>query len=86
MRLENTHGAYPLATLFVCARTPSVAGHPMDIIFCIYDAFGVLRSAGRVSLRDWVHCQGSWNSEPAAMSSLCPGSPFPVWHFLHPGD
>jgi phosphoenolpyruvate carboxykinase (ATP) len=42
MRLENTRGAYPLATLFVYARTPSVAGHPMDISFLIYDVFGVL--------------------------------------------
>jgi ATP-dependent phosphoenolpyruvate carboxykinase len=98
MRLENTRGAYPLSSFIPMGGTPGVAGRPMDIVFLffIYDAFGVLppvrslnSSTGRVSLRDWVHCKVARTdvglSERAAMSSLCSGSPCPVWHFLHPG-
>jgi phosphoenolpyruvate carboxykinase (ATP) len=97
MRLEKSRGAYPLATLFVYARNPSVAGHPIDIIFLIYDAFGVLPSVSSLTAAQAVYhfvtgCTVKVAgtevgiSEPAATFSLCFGSPFPVWRFSHPGD
>ena len=89
MRLENTRGAYPLTTLFVYARTSSASGHPMDIIFLIYDAFGVLppvssltpvQAVYRFLTGCTVKVAGTevGISEAAATFSL-------VWHFSHPG-
>ena len=97
MKLENTRGAYPLATLFVYAGTPSVAGHPMGILFLIYEAFEVLSPVSSLTAAQAVYhfvtgCTVKIAgtevgiSEPATRFSLCFGSPFPVWHFSHPGD
>jgi phosphoenolpyruvate carboxykinase (ATP) len=93
----RTLAAPTLATLFVYARSPGVAGHPTDIVFLIYDAFGVLppvssltpaRAVYHFVTRCTVKIAGTevGISEPAATFSLCVGSPFLVWHFSHPGD
>src|SRR6185369_12807074 len=87
---ENTRGAYPIEFIRT-AKIPCLAGHPSDVIFLTYDAFGVLPP---VSLLSPAHAMYHFISgytaklagtemgvtEPQATFSPCFGGPFLVWH------
>lgn len=86
---ENTRGAYPIEFIH-SARIPCMAGHPTDIIFLTYDAFGVLPPVSALSPAHAIyHFISGYTAkvagtevgvtEPEATFSPCFGGPFLVW-------
>jgi phosphoenolpyruvate carboxykinase (ATP) len=87
---ENTRAAYPI-TFIPNARIPCVAGHPRNIIFLTYDAFGVLPPVSRLTpAQAMYHFISGYTAkvagtemgvtEPKATFSACFGAAFMVWH------
>ena len=87
---QNVRGSYPIEHI-ESARIPCVAGHPTDIIFLTYDAFGVLPPVSRLTPEQAMyHFISGYTAkvagtevgvdEPQATFSPCFGGPFLVWH------
>src|SRR5260221_2984107 len=87
---QNTRGAYPIEFIR-SAQIPCVAGHPTDILFLTWDAFGVLPPVSSLSPAHAMYhfISGSTAkvagtemgvTEPQATFSPCFGGPFLVWH------
>ncbi len=87
---ENTRASYPLEHL-PNAKIPAVAGHPDNIIFLTYDAFGVLPPVSRLTPEQAMyHFISGYTakvagtevgvSEPQATFSAGFGAAFLVWH------
>nr|WP_228350437.1 phosphoenolpyruvate carboxykinase (ATP) [Rhodocaloribacter litoris] len=87
---ENTRASYPIEFI-PNARIPCVGGHPRNIIFLTYDAFGVLPPVSRLSpAQAMYHFISGYTAkvagtevgvtEPQATFSACFGAAFLVWH------
>jgi len=87
---QNTRAAYPIEFI-PNAKIPCVAGHPNNIIFLTYDAFGVLPPVSRLSpAQAMYHFISGYTAkvagtedgvnEPEATFSACFGAAFLVWH------
>jgi len=85
---ENTRASFPITHLPKIVRE-GVAGHPQNIIFLTYDAFGVLPPVTRLTPEEAMyHFISGYTSkvagtevgvkEPRAVFSACFGSPFMV--------
>lgn len=85
---ENTRASYPITHLPRIVRE-GVAGHPKNIIFLTYDAFGVLPPVARLTKNQAMyHFISGYTAkvagtevgvkEPKAVFSACYGSPFMV--------
>jgi len=85
-KTENTRVSYPLH-LIPNTKTPSVAGHPKNIIFLTCDAFGVLPPVSRLTPEQAsYHFLSGYTAkvagtergvtEPQATFSTCFGAPF----------
>ncbi|BAT71793.1 phosphoenolpyruvate carboxykinase (ATP) [Thermosulfidibacter takaii ABI70S6] len=85
---ENTRASYPITHLPRIVRE-GVAGHPKNIIFLTYDAFGVLPPVARLSKNQALyHFISGYTAkvagtevgvkEPKAVFSACYGAPFMV--------
>ena len=85
---ENTRASFPVSHLPRIVRE-GVAGHPQNIIFLTYDAFGVLPPVARLTPQEAMyHFISGYTSkvagtevgvkEPQAVFSACFGSPFMV--------
>ncbi len=83
---ENTRAAYPLEHI-AHARTPSVGGHPKNIVFLTADAMGVLPPISRLTPEQamFYFLNGytakvagteAGVTEPVAVFSTCFGAPF----------
>ncbi len=84
---ENTRAAYPL-DFIDNAVTPSVGGHPANVIFLTADAFGVLPPISRLTPEQAMYhflsgytakvagTERGLGKEPEATFSACFGSPF----------
>jgi phosphoenolpyruvate carboxykinase (ATP) len=84
---ENTRAAYPL-DFIENAVIPSVAGHPLNVIFLTADAFGVLPPIARLTPDQAMYhflsgytakvagTERGLGKEPEATFSACFGSPF----------
>ncbi len=86
----NTRASYPIEYIDN-ARIPCVGGHPNNIIFLTYDAFGVLPPVARLSpSQAMYHFISGYTAkvagtevgvdEPEATFSACFGAAFMVWH------
>jgi phosphoenolpyruvate carboxykinase (ATP) len=86
---ENTRASYPLDYI-PNAKMPAVAGHPDDIIFLTYDAFGVMPPVSRLTPEQAMyHFISGYTAkvagtemgvdEPKATFSACFGAAFLVW-------
>jgi len=87
---ENTRSSYPLEQI-PNADSDSVAGHPQNIIFLTYDAFGVLPPISRLTREQALyHFLSGYTAkvagtergvkEPTATFSTCFGAPFMPLH------
>jgi len=87
---ENTRAAYPIGYI-PNAKIPCMAGHPHNIIFLAYDAFGVLPPVARLTpTQAMYHFISGYTAkvagtemgvtEPQATFSACFGAAFLVWH------
>ncbi|MEZ4700931.1 MAG: phosphoenolpyruvate carboxykinase (ATP) [Rhodothermales bacterium] len=87
---QNTRAAYPIEYIDN-AKIPCVGGHPNNIIFLTYDAFGVLPPVSRLSpAQAMYHFISGYTAkvagtedgvnEPEATFSACFGAAFLVWH------
>jgi len=87
---ENTRASYPI-THIPNADPEGIAGHPRNIFFLTYDAFGVLPPIARLSAEQAMHhyLAGYTSkvagtelgvSEPRAVFSACFGAPFLPLH------
>ena len=87
---QNTRAAYPIEFI-PNAKIPCVAGHPNNVIFLTYDAFGVLPPVAKLSPEQTMyHFISGYTSkvagtevgvtEPEPAFSACFGAPFMVWH------
>ncbi len=87
---QNVRGSYPIEFI-ENAKIPCVAGHPTDVIFLTYDAFGVLPPVSRLTPEQAMyHFISGYTAkvagtevgvdEPEATFSPCFGGPFLVWH------
>ncbi len=83
---ENTRCAYPVDYIHNAVH-PSVGGHPSNVIFLTYDAFGVLPPVSRLSTEQAMfHFLNGYTAkvagteagvlEPQATFSTCFGAPF----------
>ena len=86
---ENTRASYPIEYI-PNAKIPCVGGHPENIIFLTYDAFGVLPPVARLTPKQAMyHFISGYTAkvagteegvdEPRATFSACFGAPFLVW-------
>jgi phosphoenolpyruvate carboxykinase (ATP) len=86
---ENTRASYPIEYI-PNAKIPCTGGHPENIIFLTYDAFGVLPPAAKLSPEQAMyHFISGYTAkvagteegvdEPQATFSACFGAPFLVW-------
>jgi len=86
----NTRASYPLEYI-ENAKIPAVAGHPDNIIFLTYDAFGVMPPVARLSPEQAMyHFISGYTAkvagtevgvtEPEATFSAAFGAAFLVWH------
>jgi phosphoenolpyruvate carboxykinase (ATP) len=87
---QNTRASYPIEYI-PNAKLPCVGGHPKNIIFLTYDAFGVLPPVSRLSPEQAMyHFISGYTAkvagtevgidEPQATFSACFGAAFLVWH------
>lgn len=87
---QNTRASYPIEYISN-AKIPCVAGHPKNIIFLTYDAFGVLPPVSKLSPEQAMyHFISGYTAkvagtemgvtEPEATFSACFGAAFLVWH------
>ncbi|GIV62475.1 MAG: phosphoenolpyruvate carboxykinase [ATP] 2 [Rhodothermaceae bacterium] len=87
---ENTRASYPIEYI-PNAKIPCMGGHPKNIIFLTYDAFGVLPPVSRLSpAQAMYHFISGYTAkvagtevgvtEPQATFSACFGAAFMVWH------
>jgi phosphoenolpyruvate carboxykinase (ATP) len=87
---QNTRAAYPIEFI-PNAKTPCTGGHPDNIMFLTYDAFGVLPPVSKLSPEQAMyHFISGYTSkvagtevgvdEPQPVFSACFGAPFMVWH------
>ena len=87
---QNTRASYPIDYI-PNAKIPCVGGHPNNVIFLTYDAFGVLPPVAKLSQQQAMyHFISGYTakvagtevgvSEPQATFSACFGAPFLVWH------
>jgi phosphoenolpyruvate carboxykinase (ATP) len=87
---QNTRASYPIEFI-PNAKIPCVGGHPNNIIFLTYDAFGVLPPVSRLSpAQAMYHFISGYTAkvagtedgvnEPEATFSACFGAAFLVWH------
>ena len=87
---QNTRAAYPIEYI-PNAKIPCVAGHPNNVIFLTYDAFGVLPPVSKLSPEQAMyHFISGYTAkvagtevgvtEPQPAFSACFGAPFMVWH------
>ena len=86
----NTRASYPIEYI-PNAKVPCVGGHPQNIIFLTYDAFGVLPPVSRLTpAQAMYHFISGYTAkvagtemgidEPKATFSACFGAAFLVWH------
>ena len=86
---ENTRASYPLDYIGR-AKMPAVAGHPDNIIFLTYDAFGVMPPVSKLTPEQAMyHFISGYTAkvagtevgidEPQATFSACFGAAFLVW-------
>jgi len=87
---QNTRASYPLEYIDN-AKIPAVGGHPDNIIFLTYDAFGVLPPVPMLTPgQAMYHFMSGYTAkvagtevgvtEPQATFSACFGAAFLVWH------
>ncbi len=87
---ENTRAAYPI-TFMENAKVPCIAGHPTNIVFLTFDAFGVLPPAAQLTpAQAMYHFISGYTAkvagtevgieEPQVTFSACFGAAFLVWH------
>ena len=87
---QNTRASYPLEYIHN-AKIPAVAGHPDNIIFLTYDAFGVMPPVAKLSPEQAMyHFISGYTAkvagtemgvtEPKATFSAAFGAAFLVWH------
>ncbi len=87
---ENTRASYPIEFI-PNAKIPCVGGHPKNIIFLTYDAFGVLPPVSKLTpAQAMYHFISGYTAkvagtemgvtEPQATFSACFGAAFLVWH------
>ncbi|MEM8486529.1 MAG: phosphoenolpyruvate carboxykinase (ATP) [Bacteroidota bacterium] len=87
---QNTRASYPIEYI-PNAKLPCVGGHPKNIIFLTYDAFGVLPPVSRLTpAQAMYHFISGYTAkvagtemgvnEPEATFSACFGAAFLVWH------
>ncbi len=87
---QNTRACFPIEYM-QNAKIPCVSGHPSNIIFLTFDAFGVLPPIARLtSIQAMYHFISGYTakvagtevgvSEPVATFSACFGAAFLVWH------
>jgi phosphoenolpyruvate carboxykinase (ATP) len=87
---QNTRASYPLEYIDN-AKIPAVGGHPDNIIFLTYDAFGVLPPVSKLTPgQAMYHFMSGYTAkvagtevgvtEPQATFSACFGAAFLVWH------
>ncbi len=87
---ENTRCSYPIEYI-PNAKIPCIGGHPKNIIFLTYDAFGVLPPVSKLSpAQAMYHFISGYTAkvagtemgvtEPQATFSACFGAAFMVWH------
>lgn len=87
---QNTRASYPLHHI-ENAKIPAVAGHPDNIVFLTYDAFGVMPPVARLSPEQAMyHFISGYTAkvagtevgvtEPEATFSAAFGAAFLVWH------
>ncbi len=85
----NTRAAYPIEYVSQ-AKVPSVGGHPENVIFLTYDAFGILPPVARLTPdQAMYHFISGYTAkvagtevgvdEPEATFSACFGAAFMVW-------
>jgi phosphoenolpyruvate carboxykinase (ATP) len=84
---ENTRAAYPISSI-PHADPSGVAGHPRNIVFLTYDAFGVLPPLARLTAEEAEYhflqgytskvagTEAGVGKEPKAVFSTCFGAPF----------
>ncbi len=86
---QNTRASYPIEYI-PNAKIPCVGGHPENIIFLTYDAFGVLPPVARLTPDEAMyHFLSGYTAkvagtemgvkEPKATFSACFGAPFLIW-------
>jgi phosphoenolpyruvate carboxykinase (ATP) len=87
---QNTRASYPIEFI-PNVKLPCTGGHPKNIIFLAYDAFGVLPPVARLSpAQAMYHFISGYTAkvagtemgvdEPQATFSACFGAAFLVWH------
>jgi phosphoenolpyruvate carboxykinase (ATP) len=87
---QNTRASYPIEYIDN-AKIPCVGGHPKNIIFLTYDAFGVLPPVSKLSpAQAMYHFISGYTAkvagtevgvtEPQATFSACFGAAFIIWH------
>ncbi|MEM1041486.1 MAG: phosphoenolpyruvate carboxykinase (ATP) [Bacteroidota bacterium] len=87
---QNTRASYPIEYI-PNAKIPCVGGHPTNVVFLTYDAFGVLPPVAKLSPEETMyHFISGYTSkvagtevgvtEPEPAFSACFGAPFMVWH------
>ena len=87
---QNTRASYPIEYI-ENAKIPCVAGHPDNIIFLAYDAFGVMPPISKLTpAQAMYHFISGYTAkvagtevgvtEPEATFSACFGAAFLVWH------
>jgi len=87
---QNTRASYPIEFI-PNAKIPCIGGHPNNVIFLTYDAFGVLPPVAKLSPEQTMyHFISGYTSkvagtevgvtEPQPAFSACFGAPFMVWH------
>ncbi len=86
----NTRASYPVEYI-ANAKIPCIGGHPHNIIFLTYDAFGVLPPVAKLTPgQAMYHFISGYTAkvagteegvrEPEATFSACLGAAFMVWH------
>ena len=86
----NTRASYPIEHI-ANAKIPCLGGHPENIVFLTYDAFGVLPPVARLTpAQAMYHFISGYTAkvagtevgvdEPEATFSACFGAAFMVWH------
>ncbi len=89
-KTENTRSSYPLTQMPRTAKD-NMGGHPKNIIFLTFDAFGVLPPVSKLDTNQAIyHFISGYTAkvagtekgvtEPTATFSTCFGEPFMVWH------
>ena len=87
---QNTRASYPLEYI-PNVKIPAVAGHPENVIFLTYDAFGVMPPVAKLTPEQAMyHFISGYTAkvagtevgvtEPKATFSACFGAAFLVWH------